>query len=434
MFNIIKIFATHKQIIGELNMKKLKNKAIFCALIITLQLVISYNREEGKKFNKINVFAEETTKNQEFDSVFLEKTTENPLKLSAKSAFVYEPTSETVVYAYNETDRLPIASMCKIMTLLLCFDEIKCGNLYFDEEISVSEKAASMGGSQVFLEANAKYPVKELIKSIAVCSANDSCVAMAERIAGSEDVFVDKMNDKAKSLGANDTLFANCTGLPKEPQYSCAKDVAIMLKALINHKDYYQFGQVWMDKFQHPKGRITEISNTNKLVKFYDGCDGGKTGFTNQAGFCLAATAKRNDVRVISVVIGEKDSKTRFNDVRATFDYTFANYLSKTVIDCKNSLDETVCVLGGKKKEISVRAIRDSKIFSKRGVDEDYSIQTFYKKDLKAPLKYGDEVGELIVFKNGVEFDRVALIANESVEKASIFDRFKDVAKGWFIK
>jgi D-alanyl-D-alanine carboxypeptidase (penicillin-binding protein 5/6) len=291
-----------------------------------------------------------------------------------------------------------------------------------------------MGGSQVFLEANAKYSVRELIKSIAVCSANDSCVAIAERIAGSEEIFVDKMNDKAKELGAKDTLFANCTGLPKEPQYSCAKDVALMLKSLINHKDYYQFGQVWMDKFQHPKGRVTEISNTNKLIKSYDGCDGGKTGFTNQAGFCLAATAKRNDVRIISVVIGEKDSKTRFNDVRSSFDYSFANYLSKLVLDSKNPLEESARVLGGKKKELSVKPLRDSKIFTKRNVNEEYTTQTFYKKALKAPIKYGDEVGEIIVFKNGVEFDRVPLIANESVEKAGIFDRFRDVAKDWFIK
>jgi D-alanyl-D-alanine carboxypeptidase (penicillin-binding protein 5/6) len=288
-----------------------------------------------------------------------------------------------------------------------------------------------MGGSQVFLEENAKYPVNELIKSIAVCSANDSCVAMAERIAGSEEAFTDKMNEKAKDLGADNTLFANCTGLPKEPQYSCAKDVGIMLKALLANDEYYRFGQVWMDKFQHPKGRVTEISNTNKLVKFYDGCDGGKTGFTNQAGFCLAATAKRNDMRVISVVIGEKDSKTRFNDVRTTFDYTFANYSSKTAVDSKNPLDEKANVSGGKIKTLSVRALRDSKIFSKRGSDVGYSTQVFVNKDLKAPIRYGDIVGEIIVFKDGVEIDRVPLVANENVEKATLFDRFKDIANKW---
>lgn len=412
-------------------MKKIKISAVICSLAILLPLSIgnTVNFQE-----KLSVVAEEeSTLIDSIEKISVETNATNPLKLSAKSAFVFEPTTETIVYSYNETDRLPIASMCKIMTLLLCFNEIENGNLDFNEEILISEKASSMGGSQVFLEQNAKYPVKELIKSIAVCSANDSCVAMAERISGSEDVFVDVMNQKAKELGANNTLFSNCTGLPKEPQYSCAKDVAIMLKALIKHKEYYDFGQIWMDKFQHPKGRITEISNTNKLVKFYDGCDGGKTGFTNQAGFCLAATAQRNDVRVISVVIGEKDSKTRFKDVRATFDYAFANYLSKTVIDCNNPLEEKVKVSAGKKQEISVRPLRDSKIFSKRGENDGYTTQILYKNNLKAPLKYGEIIGEIIVFRKGVEVDRVPLIANENVEKANIFDRFKEIVNGWFI-
>ena len=324
--------------------------------------------------------------------------------------------------------------MCKIMTLLLCFEEIENGNLRMDEEITVSEKAASMGGSQVFLEANAKYKVKELLKSIAVCSANDSCVAMAERIAGYELVFIDKMNEKAKQLGANDTLFANCTGLPKEPQYSTAKDVAKMLKALLKHDEYYKIGQVWMDSFKHPKGRVTEISNTNKLIKFYEGCDGGKTGFTNQAGFCLAATAKRNGLRIISVVIGEENSKTRFNDVRTTFDYAFANYSLKNVVDSNNPLEEKASVLGSKQKEISIKPSRNSNVLVKRGDKSEYTIETHIYDKLKAPLQAGAIVGELVVFKDGVELDRIALIANESAEKSNFFDKFKDIAKKWSIK
>lgn len=353
------------------------------------------------------------------------------LKLSAKSVYVMDADTKTPIYAQDEEKRLPIASMCKIMTLLLCFDEIKSGNLSLDEEITVSENSASMGGSQVFLEANAKYPTRELIKSIAVCSANDSCVAMAEKISGSEQLFTDRMNEKAKELGAENTLFANCTGLPKEPQYSCAKDVAVMLKSLLNHEEYYEFGKVWMDKFQHPKGRVTEISNTNKLVRFYDGCDGGKTGFTNQAGFCLAATAKRNDMRIISVVIGEKDSKTRFNDVRATFDYAFANYTLQTAIDSKNPLEERAIVDGGKEKSVSMKPIRDSKIFSKKGTTSNYSTELKLNENLKAPIKQGETVGELIVYRENVEIDRVAVIANESVERATVFDRLRDIANGW---
>ncbi|MBR2904048.1 MAG: D-alanyl-D-alanine carboxypeptidase [Clostridia bacterium] len=262
----------------------------------------------------------------------VKKDARKVLETKAKSAYLMDSATATPIYAHEEEKRLPIASMCKIMTLILTFETIKKGDLSMDEEICISENASSMGGSQVFLESNAKYPVKELIKSIVVCSANDSCVALAEKIAGSESIFVEKMNEKARQLGANNTLFANCTGLPKEPQYSCAKDVAIMLNELTSYEEYFRFGKIWTDKFAHPEGRFTEITNTNRLVRFYDGCDGGKTGFTNQAGFCLAATAKRDNMRVISVVIGEESSDNRFHDVRTMFDYAFANYKVEPVV------------------------------------------------------------------------------------------------------
>ncbi len=353
------------------------------------------------------------------------------LNLKAKSAYLMDYDTQTVVYAENERARLPIASMCKIMTLLVSFEEIEKGNLSMDEEITVSERAASMGGSQVFLETNGKYPVRELIKSIVVCSANDSCVAMAERIAGNEQLFTEKMNEKAKELGATDTLFANCTGLPKEPQYSCAKDVAIMLKNLLKHEEYYEFGKVWMDKFQHPKGRYTEITNTNKLIRFYEGCDGGKTGFTNEAGFCLAATAKRNNMRIISVVIGEESSSNRFDDVRTMFDYAFANYSVTPIIEANVPLQQKAMISGGKEKEITVAPVRSSFIFSKRGEQKsNYTIEVTYNA-LRAPISKGEEIGKTYIFKDGVEVDCVPLVASESVEKATFWDRIKDIAMEW---
>ena len=363
-------------------------------------------------------------------SISTAKTLQEGLNIRAKSAYLMDFGTKTPIYTQNERARLPIASMCKIMTLLLCFEEIDRGALAFDEEISISERAASMGGSQVFLEANAKYSVRELIKSIVVCSANDSCVAMAERICGSEELFVEKMNEKAKELGANDTLFSNCTGLPKEPQYSCAKDVATMLKTLLLHEEYYQFGKVWMDKFQHPAGRYTEISNTNKLVRFYDGCDGGKTGFTNEAGFCLAATAKRDGMRVISVVIGEESSTNRFEDVKTMFNYAFANYKMSPIAEAGVPLETPIAVEGGKTKTVLAYPQCDVYAFVKKG--ENASILTEIHTDkLRAPIAQKTKIGELIVFRNGVEMDRVALLAAESVEKATIWDRMKDIAREW---
>ena len=360
----------------------------------------------------------------------VECASEKGLQTRAKSAYLMDFGTQTAIYAQNEREHLPIASMCKIMTLLLSFEALEEGILNMEEEVSVSERAASMGGSQVFLEANAKYPVRELIKSIVVCSANDSCVAMAEKIAGSEELFVERMNEKAKELGATDTLFSNCTGLPKDPQYSCAKDVAIMLKSLLKHEQYFDFGRVWMDKFMHPKGRFTEISNTNKLVRFYEGCDGGKTGFTNEAGFCLAATAKRGDMRIISVVIGEETSANRFEDVRTMFDYAFANYTVATIVDASKPLVGLAAVNGGKADEVSIYAERCAYAFTKKGEKPNITIDKRLNK-LKAPILKGEAIGELVVYQDGVERERMRLLAGEDVKSATIMDRLKKIAKNW---
>lgn len=375
----------------------------------------------------VNAQAYYTTNQEEAVSV----NSAEALAIKGKSAYLMDFSSQTPIYYKNERERLPIASMCKIMTLILAFEAIDSGALAIDEEIMVSERAASMGGSQVFLEANAKYLVKDLIKSIVVCSANDSCVALAERIAGGEEIFTARMNEKAKQLGANDTLFANCTGLPKEPQYSCAKDVAVMLKELLSHNEYYEYGSVWMDKFAHPQGRFTEITNTNKLVRFYDGCDGGKTGFTNQAGFCLAATAKRNDMRIISVVIGEESSANRFADVRCMFDYAFANYCVTPIVEAEKVMEENVPVSAGKTKSLKGYPVRSSYAFSRRGEKADVRMETQYKEGLRAPINKGDIIGEIVVYKDGVEMDRIPLAASENVEFANFFDRLGDVARGW---
>ncbi len=359
-----------------------------------------------------------------------ENKAKNGLNMRAKASYLMDFGANTVMHAHNERDHLPIASMCKIMTLLLSFEAVDEGALDMSEEICISQRAASMGGSQVFLEANAKYPVKELIKSIVVCSANDSCVAMAERVAGSEELFVEKMNERARRLGMQDTLFANCTGLPKEPQYSCARDVAIMLKELLKHEEYYEFGKVWMDKFAHPEGRRTDITNTNKLVRFYDGCDGGKTGFTNEAGFCLAATAKRGDMRIISVVIGEESSANRFEDVRATFDYAFANYTVSPIAQVGVPIEQVAKVSGGKKDSVMLIPERSAYAFTKRGEKSNVTVELQIKK-IKAPVTQGEAVGELLIFKEGIEIDKVPLLAAEDVNKANFMDRFKDIAKEW---
>jgi D-alanyl-D-alanine carboxypeptidase (penicillin-binding protein 5/6) len=349
--------------------------------------------------------------------------------LDCKAAYCMDAESATAVFGKEEKKHLPIASMCKIMTLLLTFDAIDDGKLGYDTLVPVSEHAMSMGGSQVYLEAGEKYTAEKLIESVIVCSANDSCVALAEYVAGSDTAFTEKMNKKAKELGCRDTLFANCTGLPKEPQYSCAYDVAQMFRALIGHEKFFEFSAIRTDNFLHPTGRETLITNTNKLVRRYEGCDGGKTGFTNQAGFCLAATAKRGDMRVISVCIGSATGEERFQSVSALFDYAFGNYESKEILK-KGPLAQKLPVSGGRAKEAEVEPQKAVHYFAP--VDSEARIDTeinFYP--VKAPVEQGQIVGEAIVFKDGVEYSRVRLVCNESVERATYGDRLREIAEKW---
>lgn len=352
-------------------------------------------------------------------------------KIESKSAYLADYNSGTVIYEKNSAERLPIASMCKIMTLLLTFEEIDLGNLSFDEDVIVSDNAAGMGGSQVFLEANAKYKADELIKSVVVASANDSCVALAERISGSEQAFTKRMNERAKELGMDDTVFVNCTGLPKAGQYSCAKDVAKMFSALLSHDYYFKFSNVWLDKISHPKGRLTEISNTNKLVRFYNGCDGGKTGYTSEAGHCLSASATRDGMRLVCVVISSPSSKTRFKEVSSLFNFGFANFTNKLIIDENEPLDLTVNVEKGKKS--SIKVVPEKSFYAFSGKNDKRAFEFDFKQEnrIVAPIVKGDVVGTLYVYENGVEVGSVNILAMEDVAQKGFIDGIYDVTDNW---
>lgn len=336
------------------------------------------------------------------------------------------------LYEENASLRTPIASVCKVMTLTLVFDAVASGKIGYDTEVTVSDNAAGMGGSQVFLDSGSKHTVDELIKSIVVCSANDSCVALSETVCGNENIFVAEMNKKAAELGCNDTLFANCTGLPRETQYSCAKDVATMFSNLIHYDDYFKYSKIWLEDFQHGGDRTTSMTNTNKLLRKYSACDGGKTGFTNEAGFCLASTAKKNDLRLVSVVLGGATSDARFNGAIKLFDYGFANFTNKIVLDKDVELNDEFAVSGGKKDFFAVKPERNCYIFSKINDSPEitHKVTAF---EVKAPIAENQVVGQIEVYKNGVLADTVNVVAAECVEKASFGDFFRQIAENWAI-
>ena len=348
-----------------------------------------------------------------------------------KAAYVCEAESGTAVAARRETERLPIASMCKIMTLLLAFEAADAGELSLEESVAVSEHAAGMGGSQVFLDSGLSYPAGELLKSIAVCSANDSCVAISERIAGSEEAFVERMNERARELGAENTLFANCTGLPREPQYSCAKDVALMLRELLKHEPFFDYAGIRLEDFRHPDGRVTTMTNTNKLLRKLEGCDGGKTGFTQEAGFCLAATAKRGETRLVCVVIGAESSDARFECTARLLNETFATHERRVVAAADRPMENALAVRGSRSDRIGYAPERSLGIFVKKGEKADVRTELILPADVCAPVMRGDRVGEAVLLRDGVEIDRCALISLDDAPRYSYGEAFREGAHLW---
>ncbi|MDR0855746.1 MAG: D-alanyl-D-alanine carboxypeptidase [Christensenellaceae bacterium] len=348
-------------------------------------------------------------------------------KAKGKSAYLVDYSTGKVLYSRNENARLPIASMVKIMTLLITFEAIEEGKLALDEKIIISDTAAGMGGSQMFLQKGDEYTVSDLIKGIAVVSANDASVAIGERLAGSKDEFVRKMNAKAESLGMNDTVFVNVTGLPQDGQYSTAHDVSLMFCKLLTHPLYFNYSKTYLEEYTHPDGRKNQFANTNKLLRFYKDCDGGKTGFTNAAMFCLSATAKRDNLRVIATVIGAPDSKSRFNEVSGMFDYAFTSYQSKKIIAKGEKLDEIVTIK--KSKGISeLIAADDLFVTTQKGNSGNYTTRFELLNGIKAPVKANETVGTLFVRDaEGNEVGQVTIVAKHDIKKQTFGDILKEL-------
>ena len=353
------------------------------------------------------------------------------IKVNGKAVYLVDSATGTEMYSSRSDDRLPIASMVKIMTTLLALESVDRGELSLDEMVPVSDVAASMGGSQVFLDSGKEYKAGELIKSIIVASANDSCVAMAERLSGSVEGFVEDMNERAKALGMNNTNFVNCTGLPAPESYSSAKDVSIMFRELIKHPKYFEYAGIWLEDFVHPDGRTTSMTNTNKLVRFYNGCDGGKTGFTSEAKFCLSATAERNGLRVVAVVIGADSSKERFASVSNLFGYAFSNYSAKVIQSKDDCIENSIRVLGGREKGISVAVKEDFKALVKKGDDGEYKVHFNLPATIKAPIVRGGEVGKAYLTRNGEVIGECPVVSVVDVEKARYSDTLKHICDEW---
>ncbi len=348
-------------------------------------------------------------------------------KVKAKILLDYN--TGKVLEEENSTLNLPIASVTKLMTLLLTFEAIERGELSLTDNLVASEIAAGMGGSQVFIDANSEYSVLNLIKAVVISSANDASVVLAEKIAGTEEAFVEKMNQRMANLGGKNTNYANCTGLPNPHGFSCAFDVALVLKEVLKYPLYFEVSKIWMEDFLHPSGRVTQIANTNKLLRSFPGCDAGKTGSTGEAGFCFATSAKRGDMRLISVVLGAENSKERFKTSADLLNYGFNNFESKVVLSTDN-LENLSLSIKNAKTIPEIAPINNFSVILAKGEIKNFETN-FVFENLKAPLSAGSIVGKAIITDSGIVVAEIDLVLKNDIEGQSLLDKFKTILEKW---
>ena len=346
------------------------------------------------------------------------------LEINAKSAILTEHSTGDVLYEMNADEQLPIASVTKIMTMLLIVEAIDSGSISLDDLVPVSERAMSMGGSTMFLEVGEQVTVDEMLKGIAVASANDGTVAMAEYISGSESEFVRKMNSRAKELGMKNTAFINTNGLDAEGHYSSARDVAIMSAELLKHDMIFNYTTIWTDTM---RGGKYELANTNKLIRFYEGANGLKTGSTDEALCCLSASAKRDNMQLIAVVLGAPNSNERFGGARTLLDYGFSAYAINEILPADTPLGKTP-VKCGTAKEINASVRESEKLLIPKSNMPEISYDILFRENIKAPVYKGDTVGECSVIKNGTVIKKVPVYASETVEKKSFLASLRETA------
>lgn len=348
---------------------------------------------------------------------------------NASSAIMIEASTGEILFKKNIDEKLPPASMTKMMSLLLIFEEIDKGNIKWDEMITTSEHASSMGGSQIFLKVGEKMSVLDMMKGICIASGNDATVAMAERVSGSEESFVKRMNEKAKELGLKNTNFINATGLDTDNHYSSAYDMALIAKELVKHEKVLEFSSTYEDYLRKDTPNPFWLVNTNRLVKYYPEIDGLKTGFTSGAGYCLTSTAKKEKMRLITVVMNEPDTGKRSSDTKKMLDYGFNIYMIKNIIN-ENTIIEKKNVELGKVLTTDIIPKETITILSKK-TDKERNI-TYKAKinKLIAPIKKGDVVGKIEILEDNKKISEVDATIKEDIDKANILIIFLRNIKG----
>lgn len=361
--------------------------------------------------------------------------TTDSIEIAAPSAILMEASTGQVIMEKAADEQLPPASVTKVMTMLLILDAVEEGRISLEDEVTTSEYAASMGGSQVFLEPGEVQTVDTMLKCIAVASANDACVAMAELISGSEEEFVRQMNERAKGLGMEHTNFVNCNGLDADGHLTTARDIALMSRELITkHPEIHDYSMIWMENITHTTNKGTSefgLTNTNKLVRQYEYTTGLKTGSTDAAKFCVSATAKKNQVELIAVIMAAPDSKTRFKDATSLLNYGFGR--------CVKYVDEGLediapaAVKGGVKEQVKAKQSEPFQYIDITGADlSKIEKKTIMNDAVEAPVEKGDKVGEMEYYLDGEKIGAVDIVAKEEVKKMEYKDALENALKRFF--
>lgn len=353
------------------------------------------------------------------------------LKVDAKGAVLMDAESGEVLFTQDAHKRLPPASVTKVMTMLLILEACRDGKISLTDTVTISERAASMGGSQMYMEPGEQHTVEELLMGVAMASANDGCVALAEYLAGSVEMFVERMNKRAAELDMEDTNFVNTNGLPVANHYTSAYDIAVMSRELIRFPE----AEKWMSKWQETikvglpgKEKDFGLTNTNKLIKLYSGATGIKTGFTQDAGYCLSGAAQRSGTRLVGVVLGCPTSKVRFAEISKMLDYGFSNYESVRVAR-KGQVQKALTIEKGTPSKVDIVLEEDVRVLVKKGEKKSLETRIEINGYIKPPLKKGQQLGELVIYRDGVEKERFPITAGQSAEKASVKDLYIQMMK-----
>ena len=348
---------------------------------------------------------------------------------NAKNALLIEVSTGKIIYEKNKDEQVSIASLTKMMGLVLIFERIENGTLKYTDKVTASANASGMGGSQIWLETGEVMTVEELLKGIIMASANDGIVAMAEKVAGTEKAFVDLMNKKAKDLGLKNTNFVNCTGLDEKGHYSSAYDVSVIARELMKYEDVFKFTTNYEDYLRKDTENKFWLVNTNKLLKTYNGVDGLKTGMTDDAGYCMAVTAVRNNMRLLAVVLGEKEGKVRNKEVSSLLDYGF-NLYEVTTINKKGDIVGETYFDKADNDKINIVVNEDVTILKKTGeLDKEYTSE-IKLDNFTLPIKKGDKIGKLLIKDGNEIIKEVDIVSDRDIKKTSFFKLFWNMLKG----